>query len=186
MTQKITQALMGCLDIPLFLKTGIGRFENSWGAAKLSFAVPVVLLPLVATVAPFNPQYQGQTYLMVLLQFVLLYLLTTALYLPLMYIITKSLGKLEAFPRFVGMQNWVGISGFVIILPILLGMSTGRWEWEEAYPLFVTMTLYSYAYVAFAITYTFSINWMLATSLSILGMACDDIARMVIDAVFQS
>jgi len=171
---------MGCIEIPIFIKTGTERFENTASAAKLSFLVPFILLPFSAWLALANPGFKDQTVLSLLPKMTFEFILSTALYLSGIYMAVKQLDRAQFFPRFVNAQNWLSITQLVILLPILSGVMAGHWPWKDVYNFLVFLFMYGYVFQAFLITFTFRINWMLASALSILGMAINESVHSLI------
>ena len=169
--QKISDALRGCLEILLFLKEGPGRFQSTKEAFLLSFIVVLFLLPTDSYIAAINPEFRAYSFTDMLARFTFEYLSFLTLYLTAMYLVAKALNQKEGFLRFANAQNWLNIPQLVIQLPIFLGVICGRWTWGEVYYFLIFQIMYGYAYTAFLIAGAYRINWMLATGLSILGMA---------------
>ncbi|PZP56989.1 MAG: hypothetical protein DI586_01860 [Micavibrio aeruginosavorus] len=156
--QKISDALVGCLEIPIFIKGGIDRFENTAKAARFSFIVPVVLLPFGAYLAQINPEFNGRSLINLLIIFAVKFGLFSVLYLGAVFIFVKQFDRHQFFYQFVNAQNWMILVQLVILLPVLLGVQAGRWPWEDIYNFQVFLIVYSYVFMAFLITCMFRIN----------------------------
>jgi hypothetical protein len=178
--QTIRDALTGSLEIPLFLKAGIGRFAGDEASARASFLVPALLLPVSVRLARLDPEILAHSFEALLIRFTAVTALSLGLYLPAIALAARHLGAADATPRFINAQNWLGLSQVLILSPILLGVAIGRWSWAEVYPFLVFLLMYGYAYGAFAITHILRTNWMLGAALSILGMAVNQFAHFLV------
>lgn len=174
MPQKIPEAVKGCIEIILFLKTSVERFENTKKNAVASFGIPVFFLLIESAIAPINADFENYSYTEILVRFLAVTAISLLLYLPTLYFISQSLNRSQYFPRFVVIRNWMALNEFILMIPVWGGVMGGRWTWEEVHPFLLFLSMAGYAYTAFTITHTFRINWMLAASLAILGMACDE------------
>jgi len=178
--QNIRDGLIGCLEIPLFLKAGVARFDNSKRAMQFSFLIGMLVTIPAAWLARSNPDFAGTAYPNLLAGFITEYLIFSFLYLPTMYFITKELGRGEYFNRFVNGYNWLNISQLCMIAPMVIGVWAGHWLWEEVYYFLVFLVMYGYAFFAFYITWNFRVNWMLGTGLAILGMALSELTHFFV------
>ena len=180
MPQNIRDALMGCLEIPLFLKAGTTRFANTKPAVILSFIAAVLVIFPSAYLARANPDFAGDGYLLIFVRFLMEYLIFCFLYLPSMHFIAKQLERDQYFLSFVNGLNWLNVSQLLMILPFTWGVIVGHWQWQEVYYFLVFLIMYGYAFVAFYITWVFRINWMLGAALSILGLALGELAHFFV------
>jgi len=186
MSQKLSEALKGCAEIPLFFVAGVYRFENTQEDAKKFFLIALLFLLAQTFMAQVNPDFQNLSYGEIFFRFSSSFLLYCSLYLPAIYMAAKQLGRDEFFPRFVSIFNWINITTFCIMTPLWTAVNMEKYTWDEAYPFLICLDLYAYCYFAFTLSTVFRINWMLGAALSILGMACDEFSRFIIyDLVFN-
>ena len=92
----------------------------------------------------------------------------------------KALDRSQYFYQFVNTYNWINLTSFLISLPFYLLVVKGIYKWEEVENILLCLILYGYAYIAYAISITFRINWQLAAGLSIVGMAIGQAASAMI------
>lgn len=180
MKQPIKDALMGCLEIPLFMKVARDRFVNSPEAMKASFLVPLLLLPLGIVIAPINPDLTAMPIGKLALRFCLDFALAFIVYFLIMKAVCKALDRSQYFNQLVNAYNWLNLSSLVISMPFFLLILKGYYQWEELENILLCLILYSYAYLAFAISLILRINWMLAASLSILALALGQVSGSLI------
>ncbi len=69
MSQKLSEALKGCAEIPLFFVAGVYRFENTQEAAKKSFLIALLFLLAQTFMAQVNPDFQNLSYGEIFLDF---------------------------------------------------------------------------------------------------------------------
>ena len=180
MKQPIKAALLGCLEIPLFMKISRDRFVNSPEAMKQSFLVPLLLLLPSILIAPINPDFTPLPFPNLALSFTLDFCLVLFVYLLFMRAVAKALDRSQFFFQFVNAYNWLNLTSFLISLPFFVLVVSGIYEWDEVKNILICLVLFSYAYLAFAITMILQINWMLAASLAIVSMALGQLSNALV------
>ncbi|MFN3701024.1 MAG: hypothetical protein ACK4VI_05830 [Alphaproteobacteria bacterium] len=179
----IRRNLMGCLEIALFMRSGVERFSMSYSGMKLSFIIPFLILPLsIATMIFAHPNQElsaGSIHAIALI-----YGLRTVLYLAaftgIMYIMARKLNRMEGFTRFVTANNWLVLPAAILMLPLSLAFMGGYYSWEQVYPMMVCFTLYAYAYTAFMATHALRLPVELGVFVSICSMAVHQTALDVV------
>ena len=180
MKQKISEALWGCLEIPLCMKAGAARFVNSKEAMLWSFLVPALLLPLVIFIAPINPDLAALSPLVLAFKYTLNVFISAILYFGTVYLIAGALHRREYFFQFVNASNWLNLSALIISLPFYALVAGDIYSFDEMKNLLIFLLIYGFIYYAFMLTYVFRINWMLAASVSILGMAIGQLSHFLV------
>lgn len=174
---RTASALLGCLEITLFMPVGVERFRTSGKALAHSFIIPVIVA-LISGLALLSVHSQSELsgissefvfFVAISRAFVCL-----AVFLGVMYLIAQKLDKGEYFKRFVIINNWLCIPQLLMVLPILGLYHAGIHEWKSIQALLILTALYSYAYSAFMITHAFRIPWELAGSMAILSLAINE------------
>lgn len=171
---ELRQNLTGCLEIALFMPRGAGRFCATYKGMMKSFAIPLLLLPLtLLTVIAAHPDpalstTSAQILVVIYSLRVFIYL---ALFLGLVYFMARHMEREEHFYRFATANNWLIIPAAVLSAPLIIAFINGAYGWNEVYPLLVFITLYSYAYSTFMITFVMRLPWELACFIAIAGMA---------------
>lgn len=166
--------LLASLETALFMQRGPARFSSSVRAMKISFVIPVLLLPLtLLTVFSGHPhgELSSESARILAAIYSLRLFVYLAAYSGFVYVMAKNMDRLDNFHRFVTANNWLTIPAAALILPLLGLFLNGAYSWGEVYPLMVFVTLYSYAYTAFMATYVMRVNWELACFMAIAGMA---------------
>ncbi|MFP4313980.1 MAG: hypothetical protein ACLFR0_06610 [Alphaproteobacteria bacterium] len=180
----IKRNLLATLETALFMKQGAERFSVSKAAMKRSFLIPLLVLPLsVATMIAAHPEgselSQSATYALAIM-----YGLRTVLYLTgfmgFIYIMAKSLNRVECFARMVTANNFLTLPAALLMLPLSLAFMNGVYSWEEVYPLMICITFYSYAYTAFMAAHVLRVPMELAVFVAVCSMA---IHQSALDAV---
>ncbi len=170
----IKNNLLGCLEIALFMPRGAQRFCADYRGMLRSFAIPVLVLPLtLATMiaAHPDPDLTSDSAKILMVIYSLRTVVYLGLYLSLVYVMAKSMDRLESFYRFATANNWLALPATVLIAPLAFMFMNGAYSWDEVYPMMVFITLYSYAYTAFMATYVMRIPLEMACFIAIAGMA---------------
>jgi len=177
--QNIKSALWGCFEIPLFMRKGVSRFENTKRAAFSSFLVPLLVLIPSAELAKLNPQFTGHSYFWIGGSFLIMFLISASLFYGSSYISMWALEKKKSIFAYINAFNWMNVTFFVVNLPFFLLVYFGIFKYEEMINLFIFLILFSCAYQAYFITRLLNINWMLGTAIAIMGLLADDLANKI-------
>lgn len=167
---------LAALEAALFLKKGAIRFTSDTKNLKLSFIVPLLLLPItLITILSAHPHGQenladGATQILAIIYTLRLFIYL-GVYLGFVYFMAKTLDKAEDFKRFVTANNWLTLPAAIAMLPLLFLFLNGSHSWTEIYPMMVMVTLYSYAYSGFIIAHIMRIPYEMAAFIAIAGMA---------------
>ncbi len=170
-TRKETvESLKGCSEICLFMSRGISRFPTGAGAAVKSFLIPIILAPIVLAILIGVSSGFSFNYLLALHSARVV--LTSALFLAVVYFMSKQYGREEHFFRFVTVNNWMTIPSTLLLLPIMGGLVMGYdYALFETYALFVTIL--GYIFIGFIVTNSFRLPWEMGGFIAILGMAIE-------------
>lgn len=168
--QEWANGLLGCFEVFLFMPKGIERFDTSAPTAVKSFLIPLVLSPvLLAVLAAFSSGFSF-TYLMTLHS--VRVLITSLLFLGVVYLMIRQYGREEHFMRFVTVNNWMTIPSTLFLLPVVVCLVMGMdHSVYESYALFVTLA--GYVYTGFIISKSFKLPWEMGAFISIMGLAID-------------
>ncbi|MDY0029501.1 MAG: hypothetical protein RBR86_06115 [Pseudobdellovibrionaceae bacterium] len=180
MSHTIRKALLGCLEIPLFMKAGVKRFENTKEAATASFIIPFMFLFPISEISRINPDYTDLSYIYILSMTTLLLVLSMIFYYGACYACMVALERKNHFYQFVSATNWITLTSFVTNMPFFLLVYWGYYEYKEMFNLFIFMMFFAVTYQAFMITHLLRINWMLGTGISIMSLLIDDGLRQAI------
>lgn len=171
--QAMQQNLLGSMEIALFMKAGIKRFNKNPADLKKSFLIPVLLLPLtIFTVLATHPEQNldmTSIQLLTLIYSARLFVYLGA-FLAFSYLIAQTMDRLEEFKTFVTANNWLTIPiAALTLIPLGLYLN-GAAPYENIYPLIVMITLYSFTCVAFMATYIMRIPYEMAGFIAITGL----------------
>ncbi len=175
----IRRNLLGALETALFMRSGPEKFSQSLKGMKLSFLLPLLILPfsIIPMIAAHPDTGLSMTAMNVL---AVIYGLRTVIYLAgftaIMYFLAKNMGRMDGFYRFVTANNFLVLPVAVLMLPLSLGFMSGMYSWEQVYPMMVCFTLYSYAYTAYMSMHVLKIPLELAVFVSICSMAINQSA----------
>lgn len=175
--------LLGCLEIPLFMRKGVERFPGDKKSAILSFLVPLSLLIPISFLAQSNPDFAAQSAAQSFARFLELFILTSALFYTISYFCIQALDRGGEYFRFVSGLNWLNLSFFLINLPFLVLVYYHIYSFAEMQNLLIFLVFFAVACNAFFTTYILRINWMLATSLSLMSLLIEDSIQKAIMAM---
>jgi len=168
--REIKSNLLGCLELTLFMRRGVVRFESSRVAAIKSFLITLLVLP--PTLAVMVALSEGYAASLLVTLHAIRIVLSMVLFLGAVYFITKQYDRQSYFYKFINIFNWMNIPGIILCLPILSIIITGASiEAFESYAVFIT--LLGYVYGAFIITHTFRIPWEMGGFIAIISLAID-------------
>ncbi len=171
--EEIKNNLMGCLEVFLFMKQGVGRFSDSRVDALKSFLIPFALLPVTLTIIMALPDESVGPFELILPLHIVRIILAIVLFLTAVYFLAKQLGREEHFYKFLNVSNWCNIPGLILVLPFVYGIVSDQdMAAFEAYAVFVTLV--GYVYGAFVLTHCFRIPWEMGGFIAIIGLAIDE------------
>lgn len=171
---EIRQNLLGCLEIALFMPGGAQRFCATRQSMMKSFAIPMLLLPLTlltVIAAHPDPALSTQSARILIAVYSLRMFVYLALFLGFVYFMARTMEREENFYRFATANNWLAIPAALLSAPLVFAFLNGFYSWNEVYPFLVFITLYSYAYSAFMVTFVMRVPWEFACFIAISGMA---------------
>ncbi len=176
--EEIKNNLIGCAEIVLFMPHGVERFADSKSAAMRSFLVTFLLLPVVIAVWVFRA---GSTPVSLVVGLHLAQMiLSTILFLTVVYFLSKQYERQEHFFRFITVSNWQGVPGIVLTLPILVALVLGAdlTVWES-YAIFVSIL--GYVYTGFVATHAFRLPWEMGGFIGVVSLAVSQESLKVVD-----
>ena len=168
---EFKQNLLGCFEIAIFMSKGIERFDETKVTAVKSLLVPLILTPIVVIlmVMVFSdfatevliPLHVGRIILTMVITWAIVYLLS------------KHFNRDQYFWRFVTVSCWADIIGFLLLLPIVIGVLSGyEFAVFESYALFIGIV--GYVYAAFIATHVLKLPWELGGFVAIVGMGVSE------------
>ncbi len=175
---EIKQALLGCLEIPLFMPQGAKRFRNDREAMVRSFGVLLLAtIPFLLIMIPYKPLEPGMESMSVQVitaLYCLRSVLAIAFGIAFSFMFLRVLKKEDCLFRLITASNWLSVSAAVLTLPLAILLATGMQDWEALYPVMIVLSVYSYIWTAFLVTYVVKIPWELAGFFVIFGMFIDE------------
>lgn len=184
--KEIKNNLLGCLEIFLFMPSGIERFGKTKSDALKSLIIPIALLPLTLMVIMALPEEAAGPVNIVLPIHIIRIVAAVVVFLIVVYYLAKQFNREEYFYRFWSASNWCNVVGLVMVSPIMIGVFSGYdMAVFESYAVFITLV--GYVYSAFIITYCFKLPWEMGGFIAILGLAIDenlfDLAHYIKDSM---
>ena len=165
--------LLGTLEIALLLPKGASRFSSDSRNFKLSFLIPILLLPLtLITVFYAHPAgaLPDEATKILTVIYTLRLFISLGLFLSFVYLVAKTLDKVNEFKKLATANNWLTLPAAVLMLPLLGLFMSGSHSWAEIYPMMVIVTLYSYAYTGFMIAKVMRVPYEFAAFMAIFGL----------------
>jgi hypothetical protein len=188
--QEYKQALLGCFEIMIFMSQGVARFSTTKRDGLRSFIWPAIFIPIALFCFSFHST--GYSLPLLLTLHGARMILTFAITFVLVYYLSKYYERDQYFWQFVSATNWLNIPIFVLLLPIVFSLVSITGEVETAahydalagtfrsYAIFITML--SYVYTAFVMTYALKLPWELAGAVTIVCLGID---QTVMDATIM-
>ena len=171
--QEIKQNLAGCLEILIFMRKGIERFQNvSRTDAIKSFLIPLLLFPFVFTALVMTSK-EGHSIPFIISVHFFRIVIGAMIYLTIVYFLSKQLERQEHFYRFLVIINWISLFDIIFVSPVMFYIFTGG-EVTTIEPYAVFITLLGYVYLAFIITHSFRVPWEMGGFAAIVGLAVDE------------
>jgi hypothetical protein len=166
MSQNIGSALSGAIEIPLFLKSGVTRFENSVWATTQSFLIPALLMIPSAYLWTLSPHFAGFNILSLAGRFSIEYVLSNVVFLASVFLAVSFLKRETSFLRFVTALNWTALFLFILQAFTFALLSTGVLNWPNAQVFLMIQMVYGLLFQAFLIARCFGVHWSLAIALA--------------------
>ena len=168
---EIKENLLGCFEIAIFMRRGVVRFRDTKVTAVKSLVIPLVLTPIVVILMVMVSQDFATEVLIPLHvgRIILTMMITWAI----VYLLSKHFNRDQYFWRFVTISCWVDIIGFLLLLPIVIGVMTGyEFSVFESYALFSGIV--GYVYAAFIATHVLKLPWELGGFVAIVSMGVSE------------
>ena len=176
---EIRNALWGCVEIPLYLKRGATRFTGTVSAFKHSLIIPILLVPIIITTVPAQQLYADQSFLWIACLYVMQVFLGTAFFMLAVYLFKSKDVTNEHYLRCIVGYNWLGLSAYCVNIPLILLGHLGVHPWGDIYSMMMLVSLYSYSYLAYMITYTLKTNAFIGMTLAVLDLLLSEVIRNV-------
>lgn len=176
-TDDIKNALWGCLEIPLYLKTGAARFSGSLAALKRSLVVPVLLIPVIMWAIPRPERYAGHSFIWEFLLMFIQLVVGTGFFAGILYFFKPRHVTTEDFFKCITAYNWLSLSALVVNIPLILLAVMGINTWDDVLAMMILVTLYSYSFLAFMITYTLRTSAFIGVAFTLADLMLGEIIR---------
>lgn len=178
---QIRSHLQGCLELSLFMKSGIHFFQNNLEALKISIIVMLVLMPLGIPALAEAPEYKDVPLMTVAVTYMARVVLGWLLFLSSMYLITNWLKCRDRYQHFIIIYNWLAVPQVILVLPGIFMMSFGRHEWADIDGYFAFIFLYSLTFIAYMIRHALGVHPMIAIALMGWSVVIDLCVRAVLE-----
>ena len=176
-SKEVKENIIGSFEIMLFMPAGVERFESSKSAGLRSFAIPVLLMPFSFFV--WLSKVGESSAALVLGLNIVAAVLGIALFLGVVYLISKQYERQDNFWKFVNVNNWMAIPGFILASPLVFLIAVGG-DLEAWNSYFIFVLILKYIYTGFVVTYAFKLPWEMAGFVAVLAFS---IAYNLIQAV---
>ncbi len=176
-SKEVKQNTIGSLEVMLFMPAGVERFDDSKSAGLRSFLIPILLFPF--SIFVWLADSSEAPVALVLALNITASLLGIILFLAIVYWISKQYERDEHFWKFVNVNNWLAIPGFLLASPLVFLIAVGG-DLEAWNSYFVFILILKYIYTGFVVTYVFRLPWEMAGFVAVLSFA---IAYNLVQAV---
>ncbi len=180
MTQSLKDSLRGCYEIPLFLKEGIERFENTRSAFLQSLLIPLILIPLQLPVAGSDPELAQYAFLTILVILSYRVIVSTAFFLGGVWLLTWPMERKDRFYRFATASNWIGLTGYVLLLPYFILIMTGTFTPEQLGTFLLFLIGFFIAMTTFTARHALNVHWVVAAMIGMGALLCEILAAIMI------
>jgi len=164
---SIKSSLRGCLEVSSFLARGFDRFDATLPTFKISFLVPLLMVPLNIPVASYETEFQGMPLTSILIAMLYRGIVSLFFFLGGVWLLTWILECRHKFLKFGIVTNWLNVTGFVLMLPYLALLVFFGFTPEELGHLILVIVAILCAIVAFTARHTLKVNWPIAILISI-------------------
>ena len=169
---------LGCFEIALFMRDGIGRFSTDLKAMWQSFVILIIAVPFTLTSVPYMYAVTEELHNLPLSAIMPLYALkmfvSLALGFSFIYMFCKITDRKQHFVHYVTVSNWSSIISLVLYIPAIAVMKMGWYDYNDVYPALILTSLYAYGFAAFITKYVLRIPWELAVFVTICLLAINE------------
>lgn len=186
MLPTIKSALRGCYELPLFLKQGVGRFQNSSRSFWQSTLVPLFLIPLQLPLAGADPEMARYPLVTLIVAQSYLTVISTAFFLGGVWLLTWPLERKDKFYQFGAAANWLSLTSYVLLLPYFLLVLSGTFSAAQLGNFLFFMICFFMAVIAFTAKNSLNIHWVVAVLIGIGALLAEIIAATLIGVLHAS
>lgn len=183
--QALRRNLLGCLEIVLFMRRGITRFNTTKGAAIRSFLIPLILSPILLMLLAIESH--GTPFMLMVSIHLPRTIISIAAFLFVTYALMRQFNRNKHFYQFVVATNWLSVPVTLFLLPIVVMLFTGTHTIAEIESYAIFTIIFGYVLTAFIATHALRIPWELGGFVAIVGLGIDqttlDIASLVKDTL---
>lgn len=171
----------------LFMRSGIDRFDGSARAAWLSMLIPLMLTIsafwLVMEIPPLGAEDAPP--LRLATATVVTRLVSLAVFVALIYGLTRFQNRPEGFSRLITASNWTALFFTLLSLPatfLKLADTINRQTYED---LMIWVQIYGYAVMGFIIWCCVRLPWELSAALAIFVLFINQTSRDIMFSLFE-
>lgn len=175
---NIKQSLLGVLEISLYMRSGVARFDNDIKAFWQSFWIIALNIALVPVAIPYV--YEADESLQVLpvnaviWLFLLKFIFTIITLVAFSYWVCRMLNREHDFRHYITASNWTSLTSFILYLPFLFLMASGFFTYMELSNHLFVMAVYIYSLGAYVAKRVLKIPWSLAIAIVIASLAINE------------
>ena len=177
--RSIKQKIIGGFELFFLFGRGMENFSGTRAAALRSLAIPAATFIyglIFHAIWPYPPKGMeaGYDYWQVTRTVTAHFLLALFLSSGFTYLVAWAFAKREKFWLLFEASNWVGVTGFLVGLPLSLLATFALAPREAMDRVFVILTLYGVLVTACIIRAGLRVNWQLAAGIALGGFCIDN------------
>lgn len=180
MTYLFKNSLRGCLEVSSFLSRGLDRFDATLPAFKMSFLLPLLMVPLNIPAATYETEFQGMPLTSIFIAMLYRGIVSMFFFLGGVWLLTWVLECRDKFLKFAIVINWLNVTGFVLMLPYLALLVFFGFSAEELGHLILVIVAILCAIVAFTARHALKVNWPIAILISIYMIVSEVLAAYML------
>lgn len=178
--QEIRNALRGCLEIALFLKIGITRFEGTIPAFLRSLVVPFLIIPVVIWTVPVLGDLANRSSGWIAMLHATQLVFGIASFMAIVYVLKNRIVTNEDYLRTITAYNWLSVPSYVINIPLILMGHLAVHSWADVSAMMLLVTLYCYCYLAYMLTHSLRTSWIFGITIAMLDFMVGEAVRNIV------
>lgn len=176
----IQKKLRGLLELSVFMKQGLDKFDNTRSDFLWSLLIPLVFIPLQIPIAMYDDELSQYPLKIMAVILAWRVIVGTAFFLGGVWLVSWPLECKDKFYRFATAMNWMDIVSWSLLLPfpIFIGLFDASSEGMGNY-LLLSLS-YIAALVAFVARHALKVHWVVAGLIALGGFAVQIVAAEMI------
>lgn len=172
-SEYIKTSLLGTLELSLFLKRGVERFENTSKGFWLSWLVPIVLIVPNILLSASEGDFESLSFEAMMIIASYQALVSSFFYLGFVWVLCWPLDRVDRFFRFGAAVNWLSLASLLLFLPYYILHHFSSLGSEELGHLLLVIVGMIVCILTFTAKHVLNVNWLIALGLALFAFVCE-------------